>query len=163
MERLGKMEKLDKIESTKWIPITDLEGWTDMIGNPLDEFYTASNTKHKQIFDYAPTYIKDFAQENFSLYACSVIQQLPGNFIPMHYDTYEYFMDQNNINDISQVIRYNFFLEDWKPGHWFDVDDTPVLNWCAGEYLKFDHTIIHGSANAGRQPKYTCQITGILK
>ena len=41
--------------------------------------------------------------------------------------------------------------------------DTPVTNWVAGDYLIFDHTMLHGSVNAGRQPKYTCQITGILK
>lgn len=149
------------LQPKKWIPIMDLD-WQDMTGTPLDEFYTKENTKHKQIFGYAPKYIKDFAEQNFAIWSCSVIQQQPGNFIPLHYDTYSYFMDQHNISDISVIRRYNFFLEDWKPGHWMDVEDEPVTNWKAGNYLIFDSTILHGSANAGRQPKYTCQITGIL-
>jgi len=136
--------------------------WKDMVGTPLDNFYTETNTRHKQIFGYAPNYIRSFADANFDIYSCSCIEQQPGNFIPLHYDTYTYFMDQYNITDISKIRRYNFFLEDWKPGHFMDVEDTPVTNWVAGDYLIFDHTMLHGSVNAGRQPKYTCQITGIL-
>ena len=150
------------LPAKKFIPIMDLN-WQDMIGTPLDNFYTEINTRHKQIFGYAPNYIREFADANFDVYSCSCIEQQPGNFIPLHYDTYTYFMDQHSITDISKIRRYNFFLEDWKPGHFMDVEDIPITNWIAGDYLIFDHTMLHGSVNAGRQPKYTCQITGILK
>ncbi len=153
---------IHNIPAQKFIPIMDLN-WQDMVGSPLDEFYTAQNTVHKQLFDWCPNYIRAFAEEKFEVYSCSVIEQQPGNFIPLHYDTYSFFMNTKGIEDIKLIKRYNFFLEDWKPGHFMDVESTPVTNWIAGDYLIFDHTLLHGSTNAGRQPKYTCQITGILK
>lgn len=155
---------LNKITTKKcWIPPTDYDEWQDMVGSPLDDFYTKSNTKHKQRFDYAPDYIKEFADKKFLISSFSVIEQQPGNFIPYHYDKYSFFMDQHNIKDITKILRFNIFLEDWKPGHYFDVEDVPILHWSAGQYIPFNHTIRHGSANAGTVPKYTCQVTGILK
>ena len=53
---------IHNIPAQKFIPIMDLN-WQDMVGSPLDEFYTAQNTVHKQLFDWCPNYIREFAEE----------------------------------------------------------------------------------------------------
>ena len=53
------------------------------------------------------------------------------------------------------------FLENWKSGHYFEVDGFPVFNWKAGDYCMWTHSVPHFAANIGIEDRYTLQITGV--
>lgn len=94
----------------------------------------------------------------------SSICQMPGHVIPPHLDTF-YFEKQDN-PDVT-ILRANVFLQDCKIGHSLqilndnDIKDSGV--YTAGDTWIWDSNIFHCSANAGFDPKYTLQITGILE
>jgi hypothetical protein len=63
-------------------------------------------------------------------------------------------------------VRANIYLEDCKLGHFLqyvanDVTHTCV-DWKAGTGSMWDSDILHLSANAGMENKYTLQISGFL-
>jgi len=121
--------------------------------------FNESNTSFGQTFDVGSD-INSFARTLFSQYSVSVIKQLPGHCIPVHTDTY-YTFAKNNKVDKTEIVRVNIFLERWKTGHYFEVNNTPILNWRAGDAIILTTDKPHLSANAGIEPKYTMQITGL--
>ena len=53
------------------------------------------------------------------------------------------------------------FLENWKSGHYFEIDGVPITNWTKGEYIFWEGDTPHMAANMGIEPRYTMQITGM--
>jgi hypothetical protein len=53
-------------------------------------------------------------------------------------------------------------LEDWKPGHYLEVDGVPYVNWKAGQTSEWVYDAPHMAANIGLEDRYTLQITGHL-
>tara|TARA_B100000686_G_C16773582_1_gene966900 strand:- start:1834 stop:2484 length:651 start_codon:yes stop_codon:yes gene_type:complete len=83
--------------------------------------------------------------------------QYPGEMLNLHIDK------QHEMNkDTSQVARFFIFLEDWKPGHFFQMG-TSFLKWQKGDLVWFDWpNIPHASANAGWEPRCLIQVTGTI-
>jgi len=73
-----------------------------------------------------------------------------------HFNTYCRVFNQERKN----VRRAIVFLEDWKPGHYFEVEGIGVVNYKAGEYVLWDADAPHAASNIGVDPRYTLQITG---
>jgi hypothetical protein len=73
-----------------------------------------------------------------------------------HFNTYCRVFNQERKN----VRRAIVFLEDWKPGHYFEVEQVGVVNYKAGEYVLWDADAPHAASNIGIEPRYTLQITG---
>ena len=57
-----------------------------------------------------------------------------GVILPVHGDIYKKYRKLFNckLNDIVRVI---VMLEDWKSGHYFEIDNQPQLGWQAGDYF----------------------------
>jgi hypothetical protein len=53
-------------------------------------------------------------------------------------------------------------LEDWKPGHYLEIDGVGVVNWVAGDYFMWESNVPHAAANIGIEDRYTLQITGTV-
>lgn len=81
------------------------------------------------------------------------------NILPQHRDTYYRYIKLFNIQDTSKIHRAVIFLEDWQPGHIFEIERTPVTNWKAGEYVLWQYDAEHMAANLGLEPRYTLQVT----
>lgn len=92
----------------------------------------------------------------------STICQPPGNIVPLHRDTF-YQINQRYSNRTEIKVRANIYLEDWKLGHFIQYLDKVSTHWQAGQGFLWDSTILHLSANAGMENKYTMQISGFLK
>jgi hypothetical protein len=73
-----------------------------------------------------------------------------------HYNTYCKVFNQKH-EDVRRAI---VFLEDWKPGHYFEVDSTALVNWKAGEFVLWHPEVPHAASNIGVDSRYTLQITG---
>ena len=84
--------------------------------------------------------------------------QYPGELINLHIDK-QYEMN----DDPSQVARFFIFLEDWKPGHAFGIDDKIIIHWKKYDYYVWDSTVEHWGGNFGSEDRYTLQLTGQIK
>jgi hypothetical protein len=123
--------------------------------------YTDKNTQYYQTFDLPDEY-HTFAKTIFSDYSLSVIKQMPGQTIPEHFDTFYKFSEKNKCNK-EDVCRLNFFLEDWKPGHYFEIMYEPYTKWGKMNFKIIRYNEPHLSGNMGMEPKYTMQITGLYE
>jgi hypothetical protein len=91
----------------------------------------------------------------------STILQPPGCMIPIHRDTF--FQINKRYPDRTEIkVRANIFLEDWKLGQFLQYNDEVCSHWKAGEGFLWDSSVLHLSANAGMQDKYTLQVSGFL-
>jgi hypothetical protein len=123
--------------------------------------YNDKNTQYYQAFELPDEY-HTFAKTIFSDYSLSVIKQMPGQTIPEHFDTFYKFCEKNKC-DKEDVCRLNFFLEDWKPGHYFEILYEPYTRWRKMNFKIIRYGNPHLSGNMGMEPKYTMQITGLYE
>ena len=95
----------------------------------------------------------------------SAILQEPGNFIPIHRDTF-YQINKRFPDDTRTTVRANIFLEDWEPGHLIQYETSngwkTIDNWKAGDGIVWSSETPHIGANVGLTNKYTMQISGFL-
>ena len=91
----------------------------------------------------------------------STILQPPGCIIPLHRDTF-FQINKQYPNKTETKVRANIFLEDWKLGQLLQYNDEVCSYWQAGEGFLWDSSVLHLSANAGMQDKYTLQVSGFL-
>lgn len=91
----------------------------------------------------------------------STILQPPGCIIPLHRDTF-FQINKQYPNKTETKVRANIFLEDWKLGQFLQYNDEVCSYWQAGEGFLWDSSVLHLSANAGMQDKYTLQVSGFL-
>jgi hypothetical protein len=85
----------------------------------------------------------------------------PGTIMPEHSDTFIKYREIMNLKSIDNVGRAVIFLEDWKSGHYFEIDETPMVNWKKGDYVLWKNDTPHMAANLGKENRYTMQVTGI--
>jgi len=84
-----------------------------------------------------------------------------GTVLPTHGDLYTRYVKLHNLQGQEQRIRRAVvFLEDWKPGHYSEINGMGLVNWDAGTTLEWDYDTPHAAANIGIEPRYTLQITG---
>ena len=115
---------------------------------------------HQKFFDRGEVDYEELGkQTNMEVISVSVIKQEPGNIIPKHRDMFHKitteFPDRK-----SMKVRANIFLEDWKSGHYLEFDEEPCTHWKANEGYILNNQVIHLSANAGLEDKYTLQVSG---
>jgi len=80
--------------------------------------------------------------------------------MPVHSDHFNTYCRLNNTTP-DQVERAVMFLEDWKPGHYLEVDGVGYVNWKAGDWVKWRGDVPHAASNIGVEARYTLQITGM--
>jgi hypothetical protein len=84
-----------------------------------------------------------------------------GTVMPVHSDLYKRYIELFDLAGKEQSIRRALVLmEDWKPGHYLEVNGTPYVNWQAGTTVEWQYDTPHSAANIGLQDRYTLQITG---
>ena len=89
-------------------------------------------------------------------------RQMPGQFLTLHSDLIHGIIKRRPELE-GRLYRANIFMEDRKPGHFLEVDYKAVPDWKAGDGFIWDSTVTHQSCNGGNEPKFTLQITGLLK
>jgi hypothetical protein len=104
------------------------------------------------------TFRKIFPWQHFSW---SVYRMTPGTTLPNHADTYARFREIYNIQDPDTIFRAVVFLENWQSGHYFEINEDPVVEWAAGETVIWRNNVKHLAANMGTTDRYTLQITGV--
>lgn len=98
-----------------------------------------------------------FKNLTYTFYKMSTLE-----IMPTHSDHYRTYMKLFNAQS-SNVHRILIMLEDWKPGHYLEIDGTGIVNWKAGDYFIWNDDCPHAASNIGIQDRYTLQITAELK
>lgn len=80
--------------------------------------------------------------------------------MPVHRDHFRTYCRINNTTP-DKVYRVVMMLEDWKPGHYFEMDGVGYVNWKAGDWFKWKGDVPHAASNIGPDPRYSLQITGV--
>lgn len=80
--------------------------------------------------------------------------------MPIHGDHFRTYCRLNNTTP-DNVYRAVMMLEDWKPGHYFEMNGVGYINWKAGDWYMWKGNTMHSAANIGIEPRYTLQITGM--
>ena len=84
-----------------------------------------------------------------------------GDIMPRHKDHFNMYQKIYNVEK-SKVWRAVVVLQDWEPGHYFDIEHRAIVNYKRGEFVLFDAFCEHSAANLGLKDRYTLQITGQL-
>ena len=84
------------------------------------------------------------------------------DIMPPHIDHFETYCKVFNV-ERDLVYRAIVFLQPWEPGHYFEYNGTGLVNWLKGEYVMYSTDTPHAASNIGTTPRYTLQVTGILK
>ena len=84
-----------------------------------------------------------------------------GTVMPVHQDLYKRYVEVFDLQGQEHTIcRALILLEDWKPGHYLEVEGTPYVDWHAGDVVEWIYDTPHMAANIGLEDRYTLQITG---
>ena len=127
----------------------------------IENFYNSHNSSIWQMLDESPGWVHDLAgkiPQDFQHHVVSVIKDDPGQIIPYHVDLHTVLRSKYGEGD---TWRYLIFLEDWKNGHYFEIENQPIVKWRAGDWIKFHRSCWHLGANSGWEPFYSAQITVI--
>jgi hypothetical protein len=63
---------------------------------------------------------------------------------------------------LGEVVRYWFSPTGWQNGHTFQISESVLWNYKAGEVFQIPFGMGHASANAGYTLKYSVSVTGIF-
>jgi len=86
-----------------------------------------------------------------------------GTVMPVHQDRYVKYIQLFGLEGQEHLIRRALvLLEDWRPGHYLEVQGEPFVKWQAGTVVEWIYDTPHMAANIGLEPRYTLQITGHL-
>jgi hypothetical protein len=92
---------------------------------------------------------------------CAYYRMTTGTVMPVHGDLYRRYIELFDLQGREHTVRRAIvLLEDWKPGHYFEIMGQPMVNWSAGTVVQWDYDTPHMAANIGLEPRYTLQITG---
>ena len=105
--------------------------------------------------------ILEWVDDEFSLknIGCCYYRMDTNDIIPSHFDAYNVYTKKFSckVEDVHKVL---VFLEDWKSGHYFELEGKPYVNWKSGDWISWKGKTEHFAANIGVEFRYTLQITG---
>lgn len=133
------------------------EQWKSL-GHNYEKYTGLMRDQSQQLPDWCFNVLEQIPlqKSSITLYCMS-----PGTIMPEHSDTFIKYREIMNLKSIDNVGRAVIFLEDWKSGHYFEIDETPMVNWKKGDYVLWKNDTPHMAANLGKENRYTMQVTGI--
>lgn len=82
---------------------------------------------------------------------------MPGHCFPYHNDADE----DESIYEGKNLVRYSLYIQDYKFGQIFILEDTPILGHKKGDVWRWrNHTVWHGGGNLGFDPKFIFNYLG---
>ena len=151
-----------KLLDYKYIPIKNThdeerwinEGYQNVILNGA--LYNMSNPMP----DYATPFFTLFDWDNVGI---GFFRMNTLEMFPVHQDHYISYRKLFKITDPGSIWRCIVFLEDWKSGHYMEIDNKPIVDWKRGDYVMWNFDVPHYAGNFGTESRYTMQITGTQK
>jgi hypothetical protein len=143
----------------EYIPLTDVDQVNTWLKQGYNKIYLGGGqySMAKTMPEYAKPFLTMFDWENVGI---NFFRMLTCEALPLHVDKFNKYREIAKLKDNSSIQRSIVFLEDWKSGHYFEIDGVAHLNWHKGDYVIWDADIEHFAGNFGIDPRYTMQITG---
>ena len=108
-------------------------------------------------------FVEHFGSLGWKDIGTSYYRMTSGTVMPVHQDRYVKYIDLFSLQGQENNIRRALvLLEDWRPGHYLEVQGRPFVDWQAGTTVEWNYDVPHMAANIGLEPRYTLQITGHL-
>lgn len=112
---------------------------------------------------WADRFINIYTQLGWKDIGLAFYRMPTGTVMPVHSDLYRRYIELFELQGREHTIkRALLLLEDWKPGHYLEVNGKPYVNWQAGDTVEWVYNTPHMAANIGLEDRYTLQITGHL-
>lgn len=113
--------------------------------------------------DWADKFITIYTEMGWRDIGLAFYRMPTGTVMPVHQDLYKRYIELFDLQGQEHTIRRALLLlEDWRPGHYLEVDGKPYVNWRAGDTVEWVYSTPHSAANIGLEDRYTLQITGHL-
>ena len=139
--------------------VESIEKWTKL-GYP-NKFTGDMCDMRRQQPSWNEKFVKHFTDLGWKDIGTSYYRMNTGTILPVHGDLYLRYIDLFNLQGQEHNIRRAIvFLEDWKPGHYFEAMGVSNTDWKAGQVVEWSYDAPHMAANIGLDPRYTLQITG---
>jgi hypothetical protein len=156
-----KLPDLDYV-SLDYEPILDIKNDNPRYENEIKTWrlagFTEENTKYERCYPAITEFVQ-FGATLFDRCTVSVKKQLPGQTLPRHVDSFTRESFDFGV-DPKNCVRVHIFLENWKSGHYFEINDKPIVPWERGDAVMIEKHEPHLSGNNGMEPKFTMQVTG---
>jgi len=157
---LGRFWNKESYQNLEYVkqPITkeEIDDWVSK-GYDYVKSYTGSMYDNKNPMpdwtNNIPSTFPEFRNMTFTLYRMDTLE-----IMPEHVDHFRTYRKLYNLEH-NECYRMLIMLEDWKPGHYLEIDGNGFINWIAGDYFIWRAEVPHAASNIGIDPKYTLQIT----
>ena len=111
--------------------------------------------------DWTNVFVDSYSKRGWKNIGLAFYRMKTGTVMPVHQDLYKRYVELFNLQGQETSIRRALLLlEDWKPGHYLEVDSKPYVAWKAGFTVEWVYDAPHMAANIGLEDRYTLQITG---
>lgn len=150
----------------KYFPAKDQSNYNNNSNSWVNQGYAGINTNgglydmSNGMPDWASRFLElfDWKDQGVSLFSMKTC-----DFLPVHSDHYATYRRIFDIQDPGVIWRAIVFLEDWKSGHYFEINGVANTNWKAGDWVAWNYDMPHAAGNFGIENRYTAQITGCIK
>ena len=136
-----------------------IEKWKSL-GHNYEKYTGLMRDQSQQLPDWCFNVLEQIPLQNslITLYCMT-----PGTIMPEHSYAFVKYREILSLKETDNVGRAVIFLEDWKSGHYFEIDETLIVDWKKGEYVLWKNDTPHMAANLGKENRYTMQVTGIYE
>ena len=102
-------------------------------------------------------------KDHFDYDVCSVAVNLtkPGDYLPLHSDRYERWMEVFEVDNVEKIYRHIVMLEDCVPGQMIQIHKNVYTSWSCGSFYGWRGTAQHAIYNFSTENRYAIQVTGI--
>lgn len=159
---IGDFVKINYPERRQFSDNDTVNRWKSM-GHLYVNYTGFLKEEYRGLPQWCHNIVEDLSKKHkFSMSSSSIYCMPPGTIMPEHRDYFIKYKEINNLTDNNVIGRFLVFLDDWKSGHYFELDRTPVVNWSKGDYCMWVGDSLHMAANLGNENRYTFQITVTL-
>lgn len=137
---------------------SEIEEWKNKGYDCVKSFSGSMYDNRNPMPDWVKRFDNIFNLKNmtYNFYKMSQLE-----IMPEHVDHFQTYMKLFDV-EYKNVTRILVMLDDWKPGHYLEIDGVGVVNWVAGDYFMWESDVPHAAANIGIEDRYTLQITGTV-
>jgi len=139
----------------------DMKRWRKEGYTHPDELFTGAMCPHGEKHPSWTSKIVEWLEKDFGWkdIGANFYRMETGVILPTHADLYQEYTKKFNLTQ-RQSERVLLLLEDWKPGHYLEVNGKPIVDWKAGYWVWWPGDMEHAASNIGIDYRYSLQLTG---
>lgn len=159
IERFWPLEDHKELQYIRIPPaateLSVIEGWIDKGYHHAKNFIGMSFTEA----DHMPKWTRNFNRlfDTYEKLNFSFLKMQTLDIIPNHVDDLKEYSKLLEVPR-DRIVRIIVMLENWKSGHYLEINGTMMTNWIAGDWFKLGADCSYSLANIGTDDFYSMQI-----